>query len=1229
MTPATSRQPIRRRGALLLLVLISLTFFMLIGTLMLVTATRARSTARAFAEATARASAGASRGDDALDEALLLLLRGPMDPPPASVPFTESILEDKYGATTITGTASALAAAVATGAVASSGFLTLTVSETTTSWPALPGRILTLRPAADSTWHSFRIVAVDGNDVHLLNLPSRAEVTSLPLGSGTFHYRINGREFTPAAGGAAPESYDAYDDANAWLAQPMIVSGTPRFGRLTYGGTGAAMVSGTAATVDNDNDGLPDGVWITGTTGFLASRRSPEGGTLSYKVSYLVLDLDGRINVNAAGMSAPPANGTYGPNVPLGMGYGPADLDASLVVAGELPAEDGFSEYTRSTVQNRADLKWNSLVVGGTPAVPGTATPSQRRPPPMIGSVIGRYGTNGSPGIVGDDGLSSAASGFSSAQITTGSAYRHLYSGTSTLSGTAGNAVADLKGQVKIFSTAPTIGQLMPSMTFQRPVPGLADATDDPYEVRLDRSGPRPAVAATGTTAATVSDDNVYTMAELERVLRPYDNDAPALSGRLAVVLNDRADACRFLLTTDSWSAPVLTGTAATLVEDALTNGLSPKYDYSGGSTKVITGWKTVPPSNASAVALSPETAAGLKFDINRVMTTGSARQAYLRGLYTLALIMTGGTDAAAATLPRTNRAAQWAVNVLDFRDEDSVITGFEYDTNPFDGWDVDGNLTTTNDQDLGVAWGFERPELVIAETAAWGSLTPGEGQLFVNLVRPGWDAREVTASGTAARELMSSDLGDGDLLDIGVVNGSTSNFPVWQVRFLSNGVSKGVAQIVTPTGNPERQSQDVVSSGTVATITSEVHQSSVTVPGIPANGQICVFTPGTVNYFITATGTSVQAVAIDKDSAGKFFDQGCTELTLERLADPKKPNAKDNPYITVDRAPVTLVLVPDPVPPGFTFTKSRRRGPNDVTAPTLAAFWKADFLSESRAAPVSLGHYSQYISPGKPVPWFHWPNRPFVSAAELALVPADSTSDVLFAYSLSANAPVSSLASGTAGPILDAVHVRSPFAGTSIFVSGTAKGVAAFGFNELTNHTGQIALSALREPGRVNVNTIVGGTSTTQSTDSLVWATLVGGTTVQFSGGTMMASNPFTTGGASAAKSLTGMLSLSSAGGRPVAMQQFGLDSGTVGPRDANPFLAYAAAIRLANTATVSSNVFAVWMTLEITDDSPSAPSTTYRRMFAIIDRSIPVGFSPGETLNVRDAIVLKRVLD
>ena len=66
---------------------------------------------------------------------------------------------------------------------------------------------------------------------------------------------------------------------------------------------------------------------------------------------------------------------------------------------------------------------------------------------------------------------------------------------------------------------------------------------------------------------------------------------------------------------------------------------------------------------------------------------------------------------------------AQWAVNVVDFRDRDSIMTPFEYDPEPFNaqGWRPDGDPATTVDNGLAshVVWGCERPELLITETLA------------------------------------------------------------------------------------------------------------------------------------------------------------------------------------------------------------------------------------------------------------------------------------------------------------------------------------------------------------------------------------------------------------------------------------------------------------------------------------------------------------------------------
>jgi hypothetical protein len=149
---------------------------------------------------------------------------------------------------------------------------------------------------------------------------------------------------------------------------------------------------------------------------------------------------------------------------------------------------------------------------------------------------------------------------------------------------------------------------------------------------------------------------------------------------------------------------------------------------------------------------------------------------------------------------------------------------------------------------------------------------------------------------------------------------------------------------------------------------------------------------------------------------------------------------------------------------------------------------------------------------------------------------------------------------------ILDAVMVTSPFTST-------------------------VAANPWREPGRVNVNTC----------DDDVWKAVLGESAP---------ANPY-----SPAQSIRDMLA----------------DSELIFDGDADrPYTAVNVkrANLIANVATTRSNVFAVWVTVEITD-SAAPDQKTYRRLFAIVDRSIPVGFLPGVNLNVRDTLRLVRYLE
>ncbi len=72
-------------------------------------------------------------------------------------------------------------------------------------------------------------------------------------------------------------------------------------------------------------------------------------------------------------------------------------------------------------------------------------------------------------------------------------------------------------------------------------------------------------------------------------------------------------------------------------------------------------------------------------------------------------------TDPSDRQAIRARTLAQWAVNIVDFRDSDATMTRFPYDSNPFDNnfeWNPDS-----------VVWGLEQPELLLTESLAFHDL--------------------------------------------------------------------------------------------------------------------------------------------------------------------------------------------------------------------------------------------------------------------------------------------------------------------------------------------------------------------------------------------------------------------------------------------------------------------------------------------------------------------------
>ena len=147
---------------------------------------------------------------------------------------------------------------------------------------------------------------------------------------------------------------------------------------------------------------------------------------------------------------------------------------------------------------------------------------------------------------------------------------------------------------------------------------------------------------------------------------------------------------------------------------------------------------------NSANVATATET----ERHSRQVVLDNLRRQVLARDLYVTAMTLIDPPSPMATPADRralARRMAQWAINVVDFRDPDNIMTAFEYDATPFNGWAPDANTATTNDavnvngtnkllygadnavggigtnaDEGGVVWGAEGAELVMTETMAW-----------------------------------------------------------------------------------------------------------------------------------------------------------------------------------------------------------------------------------------------------------------------------------------------------------------------------------------------------------------------------------------------------------------------------------------------------------------------------------------------------------------------------
>jgi hypothetical protein len=679
-----TRSARRRRGALLIIVLSILVLFALIALTFVVVA----GSFQRAAKAAIRVNITDDEGRQLVERAFMDLLRG------NSSGGVECLLEDLWGTDALI--VSQFNAAALTG-----NQMTFTVETTgpavIATDDAYAGRFIThigrangaSSQAAMSMGRIRMSKQVSGRiELYIEPLTSDSAVRTFTAASDYQvgdRYLISGRPYSGTDGGPN-ESYDAVDALNPFLAYIPADLSDP---------TKIVPSFIDRALVDTNSDGVPDTVY---------------SGTGPMPIPVVDNDRDG-VNDSVWINLGLPRKSTLD-----GRTYQPYVAFLCLDLDGRLNANSQGNANHSST---GTDLLGQGV---GPAEIRITSLPNWSQ---IISS---RNGTDGQPGATGNDPETDLIFWGGPKPYDDTSATVRLYGSPMDIDGD-GRITLDATGQPQYANM-------------------LSDTvSDSPYEL---------------TPTRLSGQDALFTAADMERILRWWDVDAMCLSQRLKTVLgldptSVSATQMRQLqrsLTTHSAHIPVprVPGGFLRLACDENRDG---SYDNPS------------PLSGAQIADLFPrEAVEGGKMDLNRPWdptstdTYNRARHAYAKQLFCLMMFSMDrdpSTDKLIYRIPLSGgetltddehheltvrRIAQWAVNAVDFRDPDAVMSPFEYDMNPFDGWATtadgvinDAEITTitltkpdSTAQNVShylstgtvrLVWGCEYPDLIMTESLA------------------------------------------------------------------------------------------------------------------------------------------------------------------------------------------------------------------------------------------------------------------------------------------------------------------------------------------------------------------------------------------------------------------------------------------------------------------------------------------------------------------------------
>lgn len=637
--------------------------------------------------------------------------------------------------------------------------------------------------------------------------------------------------------------------------------------------------------VDNDGDGIADSVWID--VGM--SPVTLGSAQVQPLVAVMILDLDGRVNLNAHGTHQPldrslrrpvlessrlyyagtlssTTTGTAGPKqavLPAAQGWGVADIDPRRI----------FSGGTADSVMER--LLQGSASTG--PSAPGgRLTPSIKAEGRFGDSAYGSGALAPAPGILGKSDPGVDASGSQPRDIAIPDSYGQ---------GNALRTPVDPQGRTTVGLDQmgqPIFDRLRIASTTSFASLWKNDTIDDPYDVSLGRRASRPGWPYDPDVQSKPStlQDNLFTAPQFERLLRLFESAAEALSPRLVSLLGADAEQARVAATIESWDTPAVTiprsrleplldlsdqadKSRASLISWDLAMGLRMDVNRPFGDGLDNDGDYVVDepgeyPAEIAADVYGTRATAfeqqcltnGRDVDGDGLVDNGDqerARELFARHLYVVARTMAPALSA--------KEAAQWAVNVVDMRDPDAIITRFAFDANSPQNktW----NPSSADNKD-NVVWGCERPDLLITEAMAWRNINFGinagsglpeysdkaTGGLVMELYNP-WSG--IASNGCLASALPSeiiSQLSE----KYGVPGWAADEFPPWNLRFAFD------LAAVNDKGQPAFQ---IVCVRETATTQAKL-EADPTWPAITAGNSSI---DGVVIYPAKASGAAVPAI--------------------------------------------------------------------------------------------------------------------------------------------------------------------------------------------------------------------------------------------------------------------------------------------------------------------------------------------------------------------------------